>query len=98
MKNPLYNAILAEGYICLVASVMFYGSRFVGGEDAVIMPMAMLSLLVLSASVMGYLFCYAPLALFLGGEKERALQFFIKTVGYFAIITVIIFSIMIFFF
>jgi hypothetical protein len=77
---------------------MFYGSRFVGGEDAVIMPMAMLSLLVLSTSVMGYLFCYAPLVLFLEGEKEKALQFFLKTIGYFAIITVIMFSIMILFF
>ncbi len=94
MKNPFYNAVLAEGYICLVASVMFYGTQFVGGEDSVIMPMAMLSLFVLSASVMGYLFFYTPIALFLEGKKEEALHFLLKTISYFAIITLIIFSIM----
>ena len=94
MKNPLYNAILAEGYICLVASVMFYGQPFVREEDAVIMPIAMLSLLVLSASIIAYLFCYTPLTLFTEGKKEEALNFFLKTVGAFALITAAVFSIM----
>lgn len=94
MKNPLYNALMAEGYICLIASVMFYGQPLVREEDAVIMPIAMLSLLVLSASLMAYLFCYTPLALFLEGKKEEAVQFFFKTVGYFALMTMLIFSIM----
>jgi hypothetical protein len=94
MKKPLYNALLAEGYICLIASVMFYGQPLVREEDAVIMPIAMLSLLVLSASLMAYLFCYAPLALFLEGKKEAAVQFFFKTVGYFALITLGVFVLM----
>lgn len=94
MKNPLYNAVLAEGYICLVAFIMFYGGQFVGEEDSLIMPMAMLSLLVLSVSVMGYLFFYTPLALFLEGKKEDAVHVLLKTIGYFAVITVTIFSIM----
>jgi hypothetical protein len=94
MKNPLYSAVLAEGYICLVASIMFYGQPFVGGEDSVIMPMAMLSLLVLSASVMAYLFFYSPIMLFLEGKKEDSIHFLIKTIGYFALITTTIFTIM----
>lgn len=94
MKNPLYHALLAEGYICLIASVMFFGQPFVREEDAVIMPIAMLSLLVLSASIMAYLFCYVPVALFLEGKKEEALQFFFKTVSYFGVITLIVFLIM----
>ena len=92
MKNPLYNAVLAEGYICLVAFVMFYGQVLVGEEDEVIMPIAMLSLLVLSASIMGYLFCYTPIALFLEGKKDEALQFFLRTVGSFAVITLLMFG------
>ena len=94
MKNPLYNALLAEGYICLIASVMFYGQPLVREEDAVIMPIAMLSLFVLSASIMAYLFCYAPLALFLEGKKEDAVQSIFKTVGYFALMTLGVFAIM----
>ena len=73
---------------------MFYGEGLVGKEDEVIMPIAMLSLLVLSASIMGYLFCYTPIALFLEGKKEEALHFFIRTVGSFAIITIFMFGVM----
>jgi hypothetical protein len=98
MKNPLYNAVLAEGYICLVASVMFYGQPFVRGEDAVIMPIAMLSLVVLSAALMSYFFFYAPLALFLEGKKEEAVHFFLKTVGSFALMTLVAFVAMFLFF
>jgi hypothetical protein len=94
MKNPFLNAVLAEGYICLVASVMFYGQPFVGDEDAVIMPIAMLSLLVLSASIMGYLFFYGPITLFLDGKREEAVHFFLKTVGSFAVMTFVVFSVM----
>ena len=94
MKTPLHHALLAEGYICLVACTMYFGQSFVGEEDSVIMPIAMLSLLVLSVSIMGYLFCYTPLALFLEGKKEEALQFFFKTVGYFAGITLLVFTAM----
>ncbi len=94
MKNPLYNAVLAEGYICLVAFVMFYGQVLVGEEDEVIMPIAMLSLLVLSASIMGYLFCYTPIALFLEGKKDEALHFFLRTVGSFAVITLLMFGVL----
>jgi hypothetical protein len=94
MKNPLLNAVLAEGYICLVASIMFYGQPFVGEKDEVIMPIAMLSLLVLSVSIMGYLFCYTPLALFMEGKRDESLQFFLKTVGSFAGITLFVFGTM----
>jgi hypothetical protein len=91
MKNPLYNAALAEGYICLVASVMFYGQPLVGEKDAVIMPIAALSLLVLSASLMGYLFFYVPATLFVEGKKEESVRFFLKTVGSFALMTLVVF-------
>jgi hypothetical protein len=91
MKKPIYSAILAEGYICIVSSVLFYGQRFAGAQDVVIMPMAMLSLFVLSATVMGYLFFYTPITLCIEGKKDNALHFLLKTIGYFAIITGCIF-------
>lgn len=93
MKNPVYNALLAELYICGIATTMFYGEHLFGEqEDNIMMPIAMLSLLVLSVSIMGYLFCYTPLSLFLEGKKEEALQFFVKTVGTFSVITIIAFA------
>jgi hypothetical protein len=98
MKKPLYGAVLAEGYVTLVSTVMFYGSQFVNSEDSVIMPMAMLSLLVFSVAVMGYLFCYEPIALLVEGKKEEALVFFLKTIGYFGLMTVSIFAALFLFF
>ncbi|RJQ29898.1 hypothetical protein C4571_00570, partial [Candidatus Parcubacteria bacterium] len=53
-------------------------------------PIAALSLLTLSVAVMGYLFFYGPLQLYLGGERERAVNLFLKTVGVFAGITALV--------
>jgi hypothetical protein len=91
MQTPFFHAGLAFLYICLVASLMFYGQPFVREEDAVIMPIAALSLLTLSTSVMSYLFFYRPLLLILEGKKDVALQFFLKTIGYFALATCFVF-------
>lgn len=52
--------------------------------------MAALSLLTLSAAVMGYLFLGEPLKLYLDGEKKKAVLFFWKTVLGFAVITMLI--------
>lgn len=91
-KNPLYNALAASAYIVILVSLMNFASKFQIDENiaSVIMPIIMLSLFTLSAAVMGYLFCYQPLRLFLEGEKENAVKLFLKTVGIFAAITLII--------
>lgn len=89
-KNPILNAALALGYIVVVSGIMFFGSDFIPKEDTVLAPITMLSLLTLSASVMAYLFMYEPLQLFLEGKKKQALDFFFKTVGVFAVFTIIL--------
>lgn len=88
-KNPLINALTASLYIAVVASLMFYGTKELGPADNVLAPMAMISLFTLSAAVMGYLFLSRPLQLYLDGEKQGAVNFFLKTVGAFAIITIL---------
>ena len=93
-KNPIHNALLASGYIVLVASLMFFGARFAGGPDSVLAPIAMLSLFVLSAAVMGCLFLLQPALMYLDGEKKEAVEFFAKTIAAFAVITAILFVIL----
>jgi hypothetical protein len=90
-KNPLVNAIAATAYITLVASFLFYGTKAIGPVDGLIVPVAMLSLFVLSAAMMGYLFLYQPLQLFFEGRQKEAAKLFVETVGIFACITVAIF-------
>ena len=91
-KNPIHNALLASGYIVLVASPMLFGSRFAGGPDTVLVPIAMLSLFVLSAAVMAYLFLLQPVQMYLDGEKKEAVDFFAKTLAAFAVITAVLFA------
>ena len=50
-------------------------------------PMAMLSLLVFSVSLMGYLFFFQPVQMYLDGQKREAVELFTKTLGAFAVIT-----------
>ena len=91
-KNPFINAVVASAYIMLVGTIMNYGSRWFGGPDTFFTPMAALSLFVLSAAVMGYLFLYQPILLLLAGNKKEGLKLFLQTLAVFALITVLLFG------
>lgn len=94
MINALKKAALAVLYICAVVFVMYYGSRFLPGDDMILMPIAMISLFTLSAAVMGYLFLAKPIELYFANKKKEAIGFFLQTVGIFAGFTAIIFAIL----
>lgn len=49
---------------------------------------------MLSALVMGYIFCYKPIQLLVEGKKVEALNLFLKTTGLFALVTLSIFFIL----
>ena len=85
--SPLINAFFAALYIVSIASFMYYGPGQGPDVEGVIMPVFVLSLFVLSAAVMGYLFLSRPLQLYLAGEHERGISLFVKTVAVFAGIT-----------
>ena len=89
-KNPLLNAASAVLYIIVVSIVLFYGSEFVEPEDSIFAPIAMLSLFTLSATVMGYIFFFQPIQLYLDGKKKEAANLFLKTIASFGVITIII--------
>ena len=87
MPNPFANAVFATLYIVLIVNGIFYAEKLAPKEDRVLIPIAMLSLFVLSAAVMGYLFLYQPATLILEGKKQEGVHFFLKTVATFAAIT-----------
>lgn len=85
MKKPFLHALAAAVYIALIvflASAAGYALK--EKPDTIIIPMTMLSLFVLSAAVMGFLFVYEPVCLLVENKKQEALIFFGKTVGFFA--------------
>jgi hypothetical protein len=89
-KNPFTNALLAIAYISLVSSFMYYGQRSIGPMGGVIAPAAMLSLFVLSAALMGMIFFYHPVQMYLDGDKKGSLSLLTKTVAIFAGITILL--------
>ncbi len=84
LKNPFANALLASLYIVAVALALQSFQTLSQKPDTIFAPITMISLLVLSVSIMGLLFVYTPLKMFLENQKEEALTFFLKTIGTFA--------------
>ena len=83
-KSPLLNALLAALYITVVVLIIFYGGQYASNApETILIPVAMLSLFVFSAAVMGYLFLAEPATLYLDGKKQEGINFFIKTVAVF---------------
>ena len=94
-KNPFINAFCALGYIVLVGLVMNFVSHTQSNKpDTFFAPIAILSLFTLSAAIMGYLFLYQPLQLFLDGHRKNAVNLFLQTVAVFAGITVLVFAVL----
>ncbi|OGK11568.1 hypothetical protein A2954_01775 [Candidatus Roizmanbacteria bacterium RIFCSPLOWO2_01_FULL_37_12] len=71
---------------------MFYGSKFSesGPDNTIIEPIEFISLFTLSAAVMGFIFGYQPAQLYFDGKKKLAVNLFLQTIAYFAVITSLI--------
>lgn len=87
MNKPFLNALSATAYITLVASMMFYAPEMNLPEKIVIIPIGMLSLLVLSAALMGYFFFCQPVRLLVEWKQKEATKFFLSTIAIFALTT-----------
>jgi hypothetical protein len=82
-RTPLFHATGAAAYIVLIVFVMDTVTS-AGAEETILIPMTILGLFVLSAAVMGYLFAFEPVRLYVENRKDESLAFFGKTVGWFA--------------
>ena len=83
-KNPFLHALSAAIYIVVIVLVISLFADNPAMEGTILVPMVMLSLFVLSAAIMGFLFVYEPLQMYFDNRKQEALSFFLKTLGYFA--------------
>ena len=95
INHPIVNAFAAIIYIVILVLTLENLIIPVQPPEAMA-PIIMLSLFVLSAAVMGYLFLAQPIHLYLDGKKKEAVNFFLQTVGVFAGITVFILAVTIF--
>lgn len=93
-KNPYINSVLAVLYISGVVSLMNFGEKWAKPVNEMFIGIAMISLFTLSAAVMAYLFLYQPIQLYMDGKKKVAVNFFLKTLGGFALFTATIFTLL----
>jgi hypothetical protein len=96
MKKPFMHALAAALYIISIVLVINTASSTIK-EETIIIPMTMLGLFVLSAAVMGFLFLSESLQLLMEKQKQEAVTFFAKVVGFFACF-VALFTIILFLF
>ncbi|MDO8504872.1 MAG: hypothetical protein Q7S36_03400 [Candidatus Liptonbacteria bacterium] len=89
MKNSNYlitallNAAGVFIYVFAVAWLMFNGSLIFGErEDNFLMPVVMLLLFVVSASITGFLVLGKPILLYLDGNKKEAFRLLFATLGW----------------
>jgi len=97
MRNPYLNALLAGLYIvCIVFVISTFADNPALGQSksSILVPMTMISLFVFSAAVMGFLFIYRPLTLYLDNKKHEAVVFFAKILGTFAVCVLIFISLL----
>lgn len=87
----MLNAIAAAAYIGLVVLFMhFIQSLRHDTPDTLLDGMGVLSLAVFSAAVMAFLFFYQPIVRLLENKKAEAISYFLKTLGAFGAITVVV--------
>ncbi len=90
MKKPFLYALVTAVYIVFIINAIdFLTSNL--SEEKIFIPIAMLSLFVLSVAVMGFLFFYEPINLYMENKKQEAVVFFGKMIGFFACFTVVFF-------
>ena len=89
-KQALLNSAGTVLYVIAVALFMYYGTLIkIGRSNSILVPIALLLLFVLSASVTGYLMLSKPAQMYLDGKKKEALSLLTKTITFFGIFTIV---------
>ncbi len=90
-SNPYIHAIAAVAYITgLVTFLRFLETYRSDTPDTILDGIGAISLFVFSAAVMAFLFFYEPVVKLMENKKGEAIAFFLKTLGAFGLITILI--------
>lgn len=95
IKRAFIDSVGTFVYIVLVISLIFSLQSFPEAEDIIIIPIAMLLLFVCSAAITGFLVFGKPVMLYIDGKKRDAVLLLGYTLGILALITIIMFILLI---
>lgn len=87
-KKAVINALATTAYIVAVGGFMYFGSQIkVGRANSFIVPISLLLLLVMSASITGFLIFGKPALMYIDGKKKEAISLLAQTLIFFSLIT-----------
>jgi len=95
--TPLVNVVGIAIYILLVIAIISALQSPNTPDKGILAPLFLLSLFTLSAAVMSFLFFYQPFKLYFDNHRKEALMYFMKTVGYFGLLVLICFFMLLYF-
>lgn len=87
-KAALFNAGATALYVAAVGCFMYYGSLIkIGRANSFLVPISLLLLFVMSASITGFLIFGKPAQMYIDGKKKEALSLLMQTLIFFSMIT-----------
>ncbi|MBU0668225.1 MAG: hypothetical protein ABH861_01270 [Patescibacteria group bacterium] len=89
LKGSLY-ALGVLAYTSAVAWLMFNGEAIFGKASDFLMPLFLLLLLIISASITGLLVLGKPIHLYLSGHKKEAFTLLFSTLAWLALFAIAI--------
>lgn len=90
IKRSMINALGTAAYVATLVTLILNGEKMFGTIDNILGPITFLLVFVISASITGGLVLGKPILMFLDGQKKEAVQLFMYTVGWLALIAVIL--------
>ncbi len=87
MKKSYLHAIIAFAYIVILVSIM--SLKIEQDGNPIVTGITVLSTLVFSATLMGYLFGSQPILMYIDGKKREAVRFFMETLITFGVLALI---------
>lgn len=91
------HAVTVLLYVVGVAILISNGEKIFGGQDTIYIPIFMILLLVVSATVVGGLVLGRPILMYWDGNKKEALKFLVMTVGWLFLFLILILVLRIYF-
>ncbi len=91
VRRGLVSALGVIAYTTVVGGLLFNANHIFGNRpDTALAPISMLTLLVLSAGVVGCLIFLKPVLMYLEGKKAEAVKLIMTTLSWLALFTVVL--------
>jgi len=90
ISGSFLQALSVSVYVLIVVTIMNNGERIFGKANGILGGVAILMLLVVSATICGFLVFGKPIMLFLENQKKESLKLLYLTIGWLVLFTFII--------